>query len=110
MGLGGVGDSKGMLESELRERHIEWLANSRIVRVDENEMVIETLDGQGQLLKTHTRPFAWSMIIPAFAGVDAVAGLDGLVNDKGVVLLDKHQRTPTYATASPAPGCGALTT
>lgn len=108
MGLGGVGDSKGMLESELRERHVEWLANSRIVRVDENEMVIETLDGQGQLLKTHSRPFAWSMIIPAFAGVDAVAGLDGLVNDKGFVLIDKHQRNTKYANVFAAGVCVAI--
>src|SRR5690625_8034549 len=76
MGLGGVGESKGMLESELRERHIEWLANSRIDRVDENEMVIETLDGQGQLLKTHSMPFDWYIIIPVFAGVVCVACLD----------------------------------
>ena len=27
MGLGGVGDSKGLMESELRQRHIKWLVN-----------------------------------------------------------------------------------
>src|SRR5688572_32196964 len=30
MGLGGVGDSKGLMESEFRQRHIKWLANSRV--------------------------------------------------------------------------------
>ncbi len=29
MGLGGVGDSKGLMESELRERHIKWIANAK---------------------------------------------------------------------------------
>src|SRR5690606_15112805 len=28
MGLGGVGDSKGLLESELRQRHIKWITNA----------------------------------------------------------------------------------
>jgi sulfide:quinone oxidoreductase len=29
MGLGGVGDSKGMMESELRQRHIKWITNAK---------------------------------------------------------------------------------
>ncbi len=32
LGLGGVGDSKGMLESLLRERHIKWICNARSPR------------------------------------------------------------------------------
>src|SRR5690625_5940679 len=71
-------------------------------------MVIETLDGQGQLLKTHSRPFAWSMIIPGFAGGDAGAGLDGLVNDEGFVLIDKHQRRSKYANVFAAGVCVAI--
>jgi hypothetical protein len=30
MGLGGVGDSKGLLESEFRQRHIKWLTNCKV--------------------------------------------------------------------------------
>ena len=30
LGLGGVGDSKGLLESAMRERHINWITNARI--------------------------------------------------------------------------------
>jgi len=30
MGLGGVGDSKGLMESELRQRHIKWIVNAKI--------------------------------------------------------------------------------
>ncbi len=31
LGLGGVGDSKGLMESELRKRHINWITNARIL-------------------------------------------------------------------------------
>ena len=30
LGLGGVGDSKGLLESELRMRHIKWITNASV--------------------------------------------------------------------------------
>ncbi len=43
MGLGGVGDSKGLLEAELWQRHIKWITNAKRwrpkvgVRVAEHE-------------------------------------------------------------------------
>ena len=33
LGLGGVGDSKGLLESEMREHHIKWITNAKIEKV-----------------------------------------------------------------------------
>jgi len=30
LGLGGVGDSRGMLESEFRHRHIKWISNAKV--------------------------------------------------------------------------------
>jgi sulfide:quinone oxidoreductase len=96
MGLGGVGDSKGLMESELRERHIKWLANSKITGVISNEMIVQELDEAGALKKEHKLPFAFSMVIPAFKGVDAVAAVPGLCNPRGFVLVDKHQRNPKY--------------
>jgi len=32
LGLGGVGDSKGMLESELRNKHINWITNAKVTK------------------------------------------------------------------------------
>ena len=34
MGLGGVGDSKGLMESTLRQRHINWVTNAKVTSVD----------------------------------------------------------------------------
>ncbi len=96
MGLGGVGDSKGLMESELRERHIKWIANAKITAVAAGEMTAQEFDDAGAPRKEHKLPFAFSAVIPAFKGVDAVAAVQGLCNPRGFVLIDKHQRSPKY--------------
>lgn len=108
MGLGGVGDSKGLLERELRQRHIRWITNARIVRVEAGTMHVEELDTNGQVAKEHALPIAYSMVIPAFTGVDAVRGIEGLVNPRGFVLIDKHQRNPKYRNIFSAGVCVAI--
>jgi hypothetical protein len=30
LGLDGVGDTKGLLESAMRERHIKWITNAKV--------------------------------------------------------------------------------
>ncbi len=108
MGLGGVGDSKGLMESELRERHIKWITNAKIVSVAANEMTVHELDDSGTLKKEHKLPFAYSAVIPAFKGVDAVAGVAGLCNPRGFVLIDKHQRSPKYPNIFSVGVCVAI--
>ncbi len=91
LGLSGVGDSKGLIEHELRERHINWLTNTRIKKVEEGKMTVEVLnEGEREL------SFKYSMIIPAFKGVGAVAAVEGLSNPKGFVIVDEFQRSPRY--------------
>ncbi|MGE5168281.1 MAG: NAD(P)/FAD-dependent oxidoreductase [Deltaproteobacteria bacterium] len=108
MGLGGVGDSKGLLESEMRQRHIRWIANARITSVSDGEMTVEELDAKGQVAQQHALSFAYAMVIPAFTGVDAVRGLDGLVNPRGFVLIDKNQRNPKFRNIFAAGVCVAI--
>jgi sulfide:quinone oxidoreductase len=36
------------------------------------------------------------MILPAFTGIDAVMGIDGLSNPRGFIIVDEHQRNPTF--------------
>ena len=36
------------------------------------------------------------MMLPAFRGVAAVRGIEGLTNPRGFVIVDKHQRNPTF--------------
>ncbi len=96
LGLDGVGDTKGLLESEMRNRHIKWITNARVTSVDPGLMHIEEVDDNGALKKAHDLPFGWAMLLPAFRGVDAVRGVDGLSNPRGFILTDKHQRNPTH--------------
>jgi sulfide:quinone oxidoreductase len=108
MGLGGVGDSKGLLESELRQRHIRWLVNSRIAEVRGGEMDVDEMDEDGRPKKRHVLPFGYAMVLPAFTGVDAVRGIDGLCNPRGFVLIDRHQRNPAWPNVYSLGVCVAI--
>ena len=96
LGLDGVGDTKGLLESALRERHIKWVTNARVTSVEPNRMHVEEIAEGGAVAKTHDLPFNYAMLLPAFRGVPAVFGIDGLTNPRGFVIVDKHQRNPTF--------------
>lgn len=96
LGLGGVGDTKGMLESEMRDKHINWICNAKVDRIENGMMYVTEVDDTGQVKKQHELSFKHSMMLPAFKGVDALMGIDKLVNPRGFVLVDAHQRNPTY--------------
>lgn len=108
LGLGGVGDSKSMMESELRNRHITWICNAKVTKVADGQMYIDELTEDGALKKQHQLPFNHSMMLPAFSGVDALMGIEGLVNDKGFVLVNDYQRNPTFKNIYSAGVCIAI--
>jgi sulfide:quinone oxidoreductase len=108
MGLGGVGDSKGLMESELRQHHIRWITNAKVQEVRPGEVVAIEHDAQGQPLKEQVLPFKFAMLLPAFKGVDAVAGVEGLCNPRGFVIVDKHQRSPKFPRIFAAGVCVAI--
>ena len=96
LGLGGIGDSKGLLESEMRGRHIPWITNAKTTRYEAGKAFLEELNEDGSVKKEHELEFDLAMVLPAFFGVDAVAQVEGLCNPRGFVMIDKHQRNPTY--------------
>lgn len=108
MGLGGVGDSKGLMESEMRQRHIRWMVNCRVEEVRDGEMTVVEHDAKGQPLESHVLPFKFSMLLPAFKGVEAVAAVEGLCNPRGFVIVDRHQRSPKYPKIFAAGVCVAI--
>ncbi|MDR3481441.1 MAG: FAD-dependent oxidoreductase [Burkholderiaceae bacterium] len=108
MGLGGVGDSKSMLESEFRSNDIKWIANAKVTRVEEGKMFVTELDDLGNLKKEHELPFRFSMMLPAFRGVDPVAAVDGMCNPRGFVLVDEYQRSKKYRNIFSAGVCIAI--
>jgi len=108
MGLGGVGDSKGLMESELRQRHIKWVTNTKITGVSAGSMTAVEHDEEGRPKKEHQIPFKFAMVLPAFKGVDAVANVPGLCNPRGFVLIDEQQRSKKYPNIYSAGVCVAI--
>ncbi len=108
LGLGGVGDSKTLLESAMRDRDIKWICNAKTTRVEAGKMFVTEHDDMGREKRTHELPFGFSMMLPAFKGVDAVIGIEGLVNPRGFVLIDEHQRNPKYRNIYAVGVCVAI--
>ena len=108
LGLGGVGDSKSMLESEFRNNDIKWITNAKVTKVEPGKMFVTEMDDNGQVKKEHELPFNFSMMLPAFKGVDPVAAVEGLCNPRGFVLIDEYQRSKKYKNIFSAGVCVAI--
>jgi sulfide:quinone oxidoreductase len=96
LGVGGVGDTKGLLESEMRQRHIKWITNAKVDKAEPGMLHVTEVDEDGKPKKQHELPFTFSMMLPAFRGIAAMRGIDGLVNPRGFIVVDKHQSNPTF--------------
>lgn len=108
LGLGGVGDSKGLLESELRQRHIKWITNAKLLEAKAGAVRVAEHDEAGKALREHELPSRFTMFIPAFKGVDAVAAAKEMCNPRGFVLIDEFQRNPRHRNVYSAGVCVAI--
>ncbi|MGR6431600.1 NAD(P)/FAD-dependent oxidoreductase [Rhizobium sp. PAMB 3174] len=108
LGLDGVGDTKGLLESALRNRHIKWITNAKVQKVEAGVMTVEELNDDGSQKAVHELPHEFSMMLPAFRGVEAVRGIEGLTNPRGFILADKHQQNPTFRNVFSIGVCVAI--
>jgi sulfide:quinone oxidoreductase len=84
------------LESAFRERHIKWIINAKTTKVDDGLMHVTEVDEDGKDKRAHELPFKFAMMLPAFRGIPAVSGIEGLTNPRGFILVDKHQRNARY--------------
>ena len=80
MGLGGVGDSKSMLESDFRNNDIKWITNARVTRVEADKMYVTELDDSGRVKKRTRAAVQVQHDAAGVQGVDAVAAVEGLCN------------------------------
>lgn len=110
LGLGGVGDTKSLLESTLRDKTIKWITNAKIDLIEQGMMYVTEVDEEGNEKKKHELPFKHSMMLPAFTGVDAVrnCGVEGLTNPRGFVVVDEYQRNPTFKNIYSVGVCVAI--
>jgi sulfide:quinone oxidoreductase len=108
LGLGGVGDSKSLLESEFRNHDIKWITNAKTTKVEAGRLFATEVNDRGEPVKEHEIAFKLSMMLPAFKGVDAVAAVPELCNPRGFVLIDEHQRSKKYRNIFSAGVCVAI--
>lgn len=104
-GLGGIGESRTLLEAEFRDRGIQWLANASVLKVGDGAVTVEQY---GKISCYHELPFHYAMFMPAFRGVSAVATVEGLCTPRGFVTVDDFQRNKTYPNIYAAGVCVAL--
>ena len=108
LGLDGVGDTKGLLEKEFRDRHIKWITNAKVTGIADGKIGVDEIGEDGAVKKKHELPYKFSMLLPAFRGVAAVRGLEGLTNPRGFVLTDKKQRNPAFPNVFAVGVCIAI--
>ncbi len=108
MGLGGVGDSKALMEHEFRDRGIKWVCNAQIRSFEEGTVNFEELNRKGDVEFEHALPFNLAMFLPPFKGSPAVAAVPELCNPKGFVITDEYQCNPKYRDIFAAGVCVAI--
>lgn len=96
LGVGGTADSRVTLEAELRARGIEWITGARILRVERGRMRVTHAEPDGKLAAPRLLAFKYALVMPPFRGIDALSGIDGLVNERGFVIVDEFHRNPKY--------------
>lgn len=108
LGLDGVGDTKGLLESEMRAKHIKWMTSTRVKKVEAGKMTVEEMNDDGTVKAEKELPFGFSMMLPAFRGIEPVRGIEGLSNPRGFTIVDKHQQNPKYKNIFAVGVCVAI--
>jgi sulfide:quinone oxidoreductase len=103
-----VGDSKTLLESAMRDRHIKWICNAKTTSIEEGKLHVVEYDDMGKEKRSHEIPFKYSMMLPAFKGIDAVFGIEGLTNPRGFILIDEYQRNPLHTNIYAVGVCVAI--
>jgi sulfide:quinone oxidoreductase len=113
LGLGGVGDTKGLLEAAMRDRDIRWITSAKIDRIAADAVDVIEVAEDGSERRRHHLASKLSMFIPAFRGAQCLFGEDGkalagLANPRGFVVVDKHQQNPTFKNVFAVGVCIAI--
>lgn len=109
-GLGGEGASRGAVTAALADTRIGMICNARTVRVDRDILHIVELDAAGNEKRSHLLPYAYSVYWPAFGGVPGVRSATGLVNERGLMVVDEYLRNPDYPNVFALGACVAQPT
>ena len=96
LGVGGKGETRGLLETALHHHGIAFVCNAKTLRVTPGQLHIAQYDADGTVQTAHTLPFAFSVYWPPFRGADALANSPGLADGRGFVTVDEYLRSPGH--------------
>jgi sulfide:quinone oxidoreductase len=93
LGLGGVGNSRRLMEDVFAEKDIKYITNVKITAVERDRVVYEDLEG-----RTHEVPSRFTMVMPRFAGPEVVvsAGEKVAHPSNGMVVVNRCLQNPSY--------------
>ena len=107
LGLGGEGGSRGAVTAALVDTKISVICNARTLRIEKDTIHVVELDAAGKEKQAHALPYAYSVYWPAFGGVPGVRDSAGLVDERGLVVVDEYLRNPTYPNVFALGACVA---
>ena len=70
--------------------------------------MVSEMAEDGSVRQEHEIPQSFTMMLPAFRGVEAVRDIEGLTNPRGFILADRHQRNPTFPEVFSIGACVAI--
>lgn len=107
LGLGSEGASRGAVTAALVDTKISVICNAMTTRVDQNTIHVAEMDAGGAIKQTHVLPYAYSVYWPAFGGVPGLRSAVGLVDGRGLVVVDEYLRNPDYPNVFALGACVA---
>jgi sulfide:quinone oxidoreductase len=107
LGLGSKDASRGALAAALADSKISVICNARTLRIDRDAIHVLELDAAGNEKRTHALPYAYSVYWPVFGGVPGVRASSGLVDARGLVVVDEYLRNPDYPNVFALGACAA---
>ena len=96
LGLGDEGSSRSAVTAALAAANINVICNARTLSIDQDTIHLVEYDAAGHEKQTRTLPYAFSMYWPAFGGAPGVNNARGLVDERGLVVVDEYLRNPDY--------------
>ena len=107
LGLGGEGASRGAVTAALVDTKISVICNARTQRIDKDTIHVVEVDANGNEKQAHALKYGYSVYWPAFGGVPGVRNSTGLVNERGLVVVDEYLRNPDYPNVFALGACVA---
>jgi sulfide:quinone oxidoreductase len=107
LGLGGEGASRGAVTAALVDTKISVICNAFTTRIDKDTIHVAELNAAGTVMQTHALPYAYSVYWPAFGGVPGLRNSPGLVDERGLVIVDDYLRNPDYPNVFALGACVA---